>query len=178
MSTVSAYLYTALIIAFIVYRRIKKTIGFQKLRPNLLLFRTILFGAIGLLLLAFGFLHPIHFVADLIGLAGGIGLALLAIRHTRFEQRSDGWYYVTHLWIQITVLILFLSRVIYRIFIVANVANLDPTTPLDPSQFSKDPLTVGIFFIIVSYYVLYFGYLIREEKKLVNSTISPLSISK
>ena len=38
--------------------------------------------------------------------------------------------------------------------------------PVDPTQFTKDPLTAGVFFIIVSYYILFFGYLLREEAKL------------
>ncbi|MNY70178.1 hypothetical protein D3C86_2082590 [compost metagenome] len=56
-------------------------------------------------------------------------------------------------------------------------ADSDLLTPADASSLTKDPLTVGVFFIIVSYYVLYFGYLIREEKKLRSSTSDPIQIA-
>jgi TRAP-type mannitol/chloroaromatic compound transport system permease large subunit len=165
------YLFAALFIGFIVYRRTKRSIGFQKFSRKNLLFRTILFGVLGIVILGFGFLHPIHFAADAIGLAGGIILGLIAIRHTRFEKRETGWYYRTHLWVEVAVLVLFLGRIAYRMLFIfsegqATAANMSVA---DPSQFAKDPITSGVFFIIVTYYVLYFSYLLKEEDKLDNS---------
>jgi hypothetical protein len=162
------YLFTALIIGFIVYRRTKRSIGFQQFSRGRLMFRMILFGIFGLVILGFGFLHPIHFVADAIGLIGGGILGLIAIRHTRFEKRETGWYYRTHLWVEVAVLILFLGRIAYRMLFLFSVGKADAASmnTADPSQFTKDPLTAGVFFVIVTYYVLYFGYLLKEEDKL------------
>ncbi|UKS26813.1 kinase [Paenibacillus sp. HWE-109] len=154
------------IIAFFIYRRTKRSIGFQKLSPGRLKFRVILFGILGLLIFLLGFVHPIHFIAYIIGLAAGTALGLTAIRHTRFEHRADGWYYRTHLWVEIAVLVLFLSRVVYRIAFISLSANPASMNPADPTQFTKDPLTAGVFFIIVSYYILFFGYLLREKANL------------
>jgi hypothetical protein len=160
------YVYIALLIGFIVYRRTKRTIGFQRLSRKRLMFRIIIFGILGLLILGFGFIHPISFVYDAIGLAGGIVLGIIAIRHTRFEKREEAWFYRTHLWVEITVLVLFLSRIAYRMLVIFTAAGSNNVNTADPSQFTKDPLTAGIFFVIVSYYVLFFGYLLREEGKL------------
>ncbi|MBP1990887.1 DUF1453 family protein [Paenibacillus eucommiae] len=160
------YLFTALLIGFIVYRRTKRSIGFQKLSRRRLLFRTLFFGILGLLILALGILHPIYFVADGIGLAAGAALGFVAIRHTRFEKREQGWYYRTHLWIEVTVLVLFLGRIAYRLIFLLGSTEPGSINMADPSQFTKDPLTAGVFFVIVSYYVLYFCYLLREEVKL------------
>lgn len=160
------YAIPILIICFFIYRRTKRTIGFQKLAKGRLKFRLTLFSILGIAIFLLGFVHPIHFIGYLIGLAAGAGLGLTAIRHTRFEHRADGWYYRTHLWIEIAVLVLFLSRIIYRVAFIA----LSPTpanmNPADLTQFTKDPVTAGVFFIIVSYYILFFGYLLREESKL------------
>jgi hypothetical protein len=160
------YIFAALFIGFIIYRRTKRTIGFQKLSRRRLMFRTIMFGVLGLVILGLGFLHPIFFVADAIGLVGGVALGLVAIRHTRFEKREDVWFYRTHLWVEITVLVLFLGRVAYRMLFIVSANSPNAMNPNDPSQLAKDPLTAGIFFVIVSFYLLYFVYLLKEEVKL------------
>jgi hypothetical protein len=160
------YIFVALLIGFIIYRRTKRTIGFQKLSRKRLMFRTMMFGILGLVILGLGFLHPIFFVADAVGLAGGVVLGLIAIRHTRFEKREDVWFYRTHLWVEITVLVLFLGRIAYRLLFIVSASSPNAMNPTDPSQITKDPLTAGIFFVIVSFYLLYFVYLIKEEGKL------------
>lgn len=138
-----------------IYRRTKRTIGFQKLAKGRLKFRLTLFSILGIAIFLLGFVHPIHFIGYLIGLAAGAGLGLTAIRHTRFEHRADGWYYRTHLWIEIAVLVLFLSRIIYRVAFIALSPTPTSMNPADLTQFTKDPVTAGVFFIIVSYYILF-----------------------
>jgi hypothetical protein len=160
------YIFAAVLVGFIIYRRTKRTIGFQKLSRKRLMFRTIMFGILGLVILGLGFLHPIFFVADAFGLVGGIALGLFAIRHTRFEKREDVWFYRTHLWVEITVLVLFLGRIAYRMLFIVSASSPSAMNPADPSQLAKDPLTAGIFFVIVSFYLLYFVYLLKEEGKL------------
>lgn len=165
------YVIPFLIFGFFIYRRAKRTIGFQKLSRGRLTFRLSLFGLLGVIIFILGFVHPIHFIGYLIGLAGGALLGRTAIRHTRFEHRTDGWYYRTHLWVEVTVLVLFLGRIAYRyaaIAIITGTGSGSATTFswADFSQFTKDPVTAGVFFIIVSYYVLFFGYLLREGSKL------------
>ncbi|NEW09229.1 hypothetical protein GK047_24965 [Paenibacillus sp. SYP-B3998] len=166
MQNWSHYVIPFLIIGFVIYRRTKRTIGFQRLSPRRLKFRLILFSLIGLIIFMLGFVHPIHFISYAIGLAAGVALGLTAIRHTRFEQRPDGWYYRTHLWVEIAVLVLFLSRIAYRLVFITVVSNSASMNPADLSQFTKDPLTAGVFFVIVSYYILFLSYLLREEVKL------------
>ena len=161
------YVIPFLIFGFFIYRRAKRTIGFQKLSRGRLTFRLSLFSLFGVIIFLLGFVHPIHFIGYLIGLAGGALLGRTAIRHTRFEHRSDGWYYRTHLWIEVTVLVLFLGRIAYRYAAIAiSTGSTTNFTPADFSQFTRDPVTAGVFFIIVSYYILFFGYLLREGAKL------------
>jgi hypothetical protein len=155
-------------IAFMLYRRFKRTIGFQKLKRSRLIFRSVLFGLLGGLFLYMGTLHPISFLADAAGLVGGVILSYYAIKHLRFEKRVDGWYYRTHLWIEVGVLVLFLSRIVYRLLSVyMQSSGTYPAAGADPMQnMEKDPLTAGIFFLIISYYIRYFIFLLRKEKQL------------
>lgn len=159
-----------LLTGFFIYRHTKRTIGFQKLAKRRLTFRLTLFSLLGVIIFLLGFVHPIHFIGYILGLAAGATLGMTAIRHTRFEQRTDGWYYRTHLWVEIAVLVLFLSRIVYRLAFIALSSNPASLNPADPMQFTKDPLTAGVFFILVSYYVLYLSYLLREETKMDSST--------
>lgn len=165
------YLIPVLIICFIVYRRAKRTIGFQKLATRRLTVRLALFSLLGGIIFLLGFIHPIHYIGYGLGLAGGTYLGLTANRYTRFEHRNYGWYYRTHLWVEVAVLVLFLGRIAYRYAVIA-VTTTSTTTQFNPAelaQFTKDPVTAGVFFIIVSYYVLYFSYLLRESSKLTQA---------
>jgi hypothetical protein len=53
----------------------------------------------------------------------------------------------------------------------------DPTAqavPMNPMQdATKDPLTVGIFFVLIAYYLRYFIHLLRKEKQLDLEEASP-----
>ncbi|MCD1261120.1 hypothetical protein B5M42_020145 [Paenibacillus athensensis] len=172
MQNISHYAIPIALVALIVYRRSKRSIGFQKLRPGRLKFRLVVFGLIGLLILSVGFMHPIHFIAYALGLGAGLLLGREAIRHTRFEQRVDGWYARTHIWVELTVLALFLGRIAYRIIaMMTTSAGTTTMNPNDPMQMTRDPWTAGIFFVIISYYMLYYGYLLREERKLEKAAV-------
>lgn len=121
---------------FFIYRRTKRTIGFQSLlraaqipshviqHPGNRHFPTRLRPS-----------HSFHRLFD--WPCCGAGLGLTAIRHTRFEHRADGWYYRTHLWIEIAVLVLFLSRIIYRVAFIALSPTPTSMNPADLTQFTK-----------------------------------------
>ncbi|NOU93863.1 hypothetical protein GC093_11590 [Paenibacillus sp. LMG 31456] len=155
------------LIAFMLYRRFKRSVGFQKLTRSRLIFRSVLFGVLGCVFLYLGMMHPINFVADAVGMAGGLLLSYYAVKHLRFEKRQDGWYYCTHIGIEVTVLVLFMSRIGYRLI---GVYLQDPAAQAAAANsmqdFTKDPLTVGIFFVLIAYYLRYFIHLLRKEKQL------------
>ncbi|SFM15402.1 Protein of unknown function [Paenibacillus sp. 1_12] len=156
------------LIAFGIYRRVKRTIGFQKLSRKRLIFRTTIFSLLGCVFLYTGLLHPIHFIADAIGLAAGLILSYYAIKHIRFEKRDDVWYYRTHLWVEVTIIVLLLGRIVYKLLSVYYLQNGSDMSSAAPSleSYTKDPLTVGIFFVLISFYIRYFTYLLRKQKEL------------
>ncbi|TBL80691.1 CcdC protein domain-containing protein [Paenibacillus thalictri] len=167
-------LYIVLLLAFVIYRRVKRSIGFQKLQRSRLIIRTVLFAVIGIAIFIAGLRHPLYMIGDVAGLAVGVCLAIYAVKHSRFEKRQDGWYYRTHLGIELSVLFLFLGRLAYRMFLMYSQAQNDPShpfnaNPYDPQALASDPWTSGIFYVIIAYYVGYFGYLLRKEKELRSS---------
>jgi len=154
----------ALLIGFMLYRKTKRTVGSQKLVRSRLMFRMILFGVVGCIFLYASVLHPLNFIADLAGLACGLLLAYYAVKHTEFEQRSDGLYYRTATWVNIAVLALLVGRIVYRML---TQGSIDGAAPPDPARmFASDPLTIGIFFVIITYYIRFFTFLLVKQKEL------------
>ncbi|MDF2963836.1 MAG: hypothetical protein K0S39_5571, partial [Paenibacillus sp.] len=128
------------LIAFMLYRRFKRSVGFQKLTRSRLIFRSVMFTLLGCVFLYLGMLHPINFVADAAGLAAGLVLSYYAVKHLRFEKRPDGWYYRTHIGIEVTVLVIFMSRIGYRLVAVYLQDPGVQATPVNPMQdIAKDP---------------------------------------
>jgi hypothetical protein len=169
MSTIIQFAIPFLLIVFMIYRRVKRSIGFQKFSPKRMRFRTVLFGILGLFILSIGFVHPILFLADGVGIAVGAVLAFYAIRHFMYEWRGEDLYTRTHIIIEATVLTLFLGRVLYRVvtLIMLSKNSGAPSDPQQMNQFTKDPFTAAIFLVIVIYYMAYYSFLIRKGKGLL-----------
>jgi hypothetical protein len=123
----------------------------------------------GCVFLYMGTLHPVNFIADGVGLAAGLVLGYYAIKHIRFEQREDIWYYRTHLWVEVTVIVLLLGRIVYKLLELYLQAPSTFQTGGASSMdiYTRDPITVGIFFVLISFYIRYFTYLLGKQKKLV-----------
>jgi hypothetical protein len=162
-----------ILIGFLMYRRVRRSIGFQKFSPKRMRFRTILFGILGLLIMTMGFIHPILFLADGVGIAIGIVLSIYAMRHFIYEWREGILFTRTHIVIESTVLILFLGRVLYRILSVFVLAKQTGavTDNNQMAQYARDPLTVGVFCVIIVYYIVYYTFLIQKGKTLLTEKI-------
>lgn len=168
MEHIGSTLLIVALIVFVMYRRVKRTIGFQKLARTRLIFRTVMFGLLGCVLLYMGLLHPINFIADAVGLAAGLVLGYYAIKHIRFEKREDIWYYRTHLWVEVTIIVLLIGRIVFKllsVYYLPNGSGLQASAATSMDTFTRDPLTVGIFFVLISFYIRYFTYLLRKHKE-------------
>jgi len=75
----------------------------------------------------------------------------------------------THIYIEATVLTLFLARVFYRVLMVFMAAkNLIAVSGDDQTiQYIRDPYTVAIFFVLIAYYIIYYSFLIRKGNQLL-----------
>jgi hypothetical protein len=166
-----------LLIAFILYRRVKRSIGFQPYHPRRLVIRSVILLLVGLLLLGVSAIHPISYIYEAAGcLLGGVLLAM-AIKWSRFEKREGTIFYRTHIWIETLVLFLFLSRFLYRMFYIFQ--SSERHAALNSSQmnmqYTKDPITMGVYFLLVVYYVGYVFYVIRKARGIAEEQVTSAS---
>jgi Protein of unknown function (DUF1453). len=163
MDQLSSYIIPLLVILFVMYRRFKRTVGFQPFKPGRLKVRIGIFSVIGILLLATGFPHPAIYLSDALGIACGAVIAYYAIKHSRFELRDETLFYRTHVGIETLVVLLFIGRIAFRI--IEMIGN-GGTTPMDQTaqmqQYTNDPITAVIFFLLVAYYIGYFTFILRK----------------
>ncbi|MDB4865980.1 MAG: hypothetical protein JWR03_313 [Cohnella sp.] len=150
------------LILFIVYRRIRRTVGSQPFQPRKLKMRVGIFIAVGLLLLATGFLHPILWAADAAGLIVGSALAWFAIRHNQFEWRESNLYYRTHTAIQAIVVALFVGRIAYRFLFVGQQMSNAADNQAQMQSYTRDPWTAAVFFVLIAFYIGYYSYILRK----------------
>lgn len=163
----------AAFVLFFMYRRIRRNFGRQKLRPRALIFRIVLLSVVGALLLIPTFFSTELALMTILGAAAGVGLALWAAKHTRFLNEDGVLYYIPHTYTGMIVTALFVGRIAYRVFVMAQ-PHAVITTDYDPgmSDFSyfsglyHNPWTRLVFFILIGYYVYYYWFVLHESKNL------------
>jgi hypothetical protein len=161
------------IVAFGVYRRVRRNIGRQILTATRQYVRM---GLISVLCLVLTFLHPLQPVAVAYigsGLLVGAAIGWFALRHTEFAATPEGYFYTPHLYIGIAITALFIGRLLYRVVLVyGTVANAAPGTAAAPDN---NPLTLGILFLTASYYIVYCTGLLQWLRKAQRSAGAKLS---
>jgi hypothetical protein len=162
-SQFTAALVAAMVI-FAVYRRFRRNFGRQSLRVGRLRLRIGLFVVIGLLTASVA-RQGLPFLAGIaLGVAAGVMLALWGASQTRFERDGTALYYVPHTYTGVLVSLLFLGRLTYR---------LVQGYPAPPSAgggspfaaYVRSPLTVGLFFVLVGYYVCYYSLVLWKSRE-------------
>ncbi len=155
------------LIALILARRIRRSIGFQKFNEPLLIVRVVLFSIVSVLFLAFAFLYPMAFVSDGLGIIIGLVLAYTATNHAKFEKRENGLYFKTHIWVEIVVITLFLARFVYRVVVLKDMFEPDQSQQDIQArmQSMRDPITGAVLFAFCTYYIGYFSFILKEGRK-------------
>lgn len=162
------------IVAFGVYRRVRRNIGRQTLTANRQYFRMAFFTLICVLL---AFSHPLQpagvaYIAS--GLIVGALIGWFALRHTGFEATPQGYFYTPHLYIGIAVTALFIGRLLYRLVVVYGAMN--QAAPGAPPATDSNPLTLGILFLTASYYIVYCTGLLlwlRKAQRAAGAKLTP-----
>jgi hypothetical protein len=167
-SQIGAFLFAALVV-FGIYRRFRRNFGQQPLRPKAMYTRIGLLVIIGCLILS-AVPRSLEFIGGAIaGAAAGVALALWGAARTRFVWAENRLYYVPHTYTGIVVSLLFVGRLVYRLIQVyagmhaARVAGAADQTLTSGSMF-RSPLTVGLFFVLMGYYVCYYSVVLRKSK--------------
>jgi hypothetical protein len=166
----------AVLVPLMLYRRFRRNFGRQRLAPARR--RLVIFIVLGALILTQALMLrsvPL-FLGDSIGALLGAALAVWGASRTRFIEEKGQLYYVPHTYTGIAVSALFLGRLIYRfaqLYAVPGIATPgtaatpaigDGTMPSGPAAMGQSPLTAGILFVLIGYYVCYYGLVLRKSK--------------
>jgi hypothetical protein len=175
----------AILVLFVVYRRFRRSFGQQPLRPVRMQVRIVVLLVIGCLLLTAVFRSAAFISAVLAGIVAGVALAMWGAARTRFLRVSGQLYYVPHTYTGIAVSFLFLGRLVYRLIqVTGNVHAIHAAAPDSASQgfapagLLQSPLTLGLYFVLMGYYVCYYSMVLWKSKRVVAEEVSlsaPLS---
>lgn len=153
----------AALVLFALYRRFRRMFGRQPLQPSRLKVRVVVM-AIVVGLFAVRALHsPNVAAAGLGGFAVGALLAYVGLRLTRFEVMPAGIFYTPSGYIGIVLAALLASRLAYRFAVLYPSMRAAQAQSGDPfAAYQSSPLTIGLFGIVIGYYMAYFvGLIIR-----------------
>jgi hypothetical protein len=169
----------ALLVLFVIYRRFRRSFGQQPLRPVRMQVRIVVLLVIGSLLLTVVFRSAAFIFAVLAGIVAGVALALWGAARTRFQRVSGQLYYVPHTYTGIAVSFLFLGRLVYRfIQVTGNAHAIHGAAPdaasqgFAPAGLLQSPLTLGLYFVLMGYYVCYYSMVLWKSKRVVAEEIS------
>jgi NhaP-type Na+/H+ or K+/H+ antiporter len=169
----------AILVLFVVYRRFRRSFGQQPLRPVRMQVRIVVLLVVGCLLLTAAFRSAAFISAVLAGIVAGVALAMWGAARTRFLRVSGQLYYVPHTYTGIAVSFLFLGRLVYRLIqVTGNVHAIHAAAPDSASQgfapagLLQSPLTLGLYFVLMGYYVCYYSMVLRKSKRVVAEEVS------
>jgi hypothetical protein len=169
----------ALLVLFVIYRRFRRSFGQQPLRPVRMQVRIVVLLVIGCLLLTAVFRSAAFISAVLAGIVAGVALAMWGAARTRFLRVSGQLYYVPHTYTGIAVSFLFLGRLVYRLVQVTDNAHAMHAAAADsagqgfaPAGLLQSPLTLGLYFVLMGYYVCYYSMVLWKSKRVVAEEVS------
>jgi hypothetical protein len=138
------------LIAWRVYRRIRRNIGRQPLHPRRALVSIVILSLVSILILGFSW-PKWHLLSSLGGgILAGAALGFLGMRLTKFETTAAGHFYLPNTHIGVALSLLFVGRIVYRLF-----ALNDAAYAVNQPQAFQSPLTLFILGLTVGYYLVY-----------------------
>jgi hypothetical protein len=149
------------LIAWGIYRRVRRNIGRQQLRPRRITFSIVVFSLVSLLFIGMS-LQQLHLMLGIVGgLVLGVMLGFVGLRLTRFETNAEGHFYTPNTHIGVALSLLFAGRMLYRLWVFR-----DATTAAGHPPPFQSPLTFFIFGLIAGYYIVYFiGIFVHTHDK-------------
>jgi hypothetical protein len=150
------------LLAFGVFFRVRRTLGRQHYAPRRMRARIVMLVAVGAMLIA-ALPTPSGFGGAALGSAAGIALAVLGLRHTKFEKTDAGLFFTPNRWLGLGVTALFVARLGVRMvtaFRIAEATALSGDPPLE--HMHRSALTLVFYFLFAGYYAGYYALLLRS----------------
>lgn len=173
----TSYLIMLPILALIVWRRVSRSFGRQRIRRKRMITRIVILAFIGGLLALSGFRH----LALAEGLFGGVliggALGLLGLQLTRFEvDPVQGDCYVPNPWIGALLTVLLLGRLAWRLMVIwpqmqhaQAMAASGTSVQMQPMGYASSPLTMLVIGLLVGYYILYYGGVLIHHRRFMQA---------
>jgi hypothetical protein len=152
-STSTVLLVLIPLILWRVYSRIRRLVGRQRSTLRRHWIGVVVFSLLSLLFALGAMRNPVSLGALAAGLASGIGLAWWGLRLTRFEVTNEGYFYTPNAHIGIALSLLFIGRVLLRMFRMFGMSDLE--VQASTHDFSRNWLTLVCFGLLAGYYVAY-----------------------
>jgi hypothetical protein len=169
----------AVLIPLMIYRRLRRSFGRQPLRPTRMTVRMIILTVVGASLVPAALRSSGFLAGEAAGAAFGAALALWGAKRTRFLTQNAQLHYVPHTYAGIAVSLLVVGRIAYRLVQIYSAGGVVPAdagsgnSPADtaPASMVQSPLTVGIVFVLIGYYLCYYGWLLWKSKHIVSGDL-------
>ncbi len=149
-------LWMAALVVFIgwrIYRRVRRQIGRQDLRPRRL-WATAIFFPLLLVLVTLPGLYDLRLVEAVVaGAIVGVLVGLIGLKLTRFEVTPNGYSYVPNTWLGVAISLVFIGRLVYRLGVIYLAAG--SVGPAAMQSFGRSPLTLGLFGVVAAYYATF-----------------------
>jgi hypothetical protein len=168
---VMAYIVFGGLMAWGIYRRIRRSIGKQPLRQRRSIFRLVILCIVSLLIILTGFLlNPLILAGFGGGLLPGMLLGFLGLKLTRFETTEEGHFYIPDTRIGVGLSVLLVGRVIYRMIVLQGTMQAPGHHP--PA--GQSPLTYLIVGLTFGYYIVYsIGLIIHAHDRIKQQNALP-----
>ena len=142
------------LLMFVLIRRGRRLFGRQRFSVALLGLRL---GVVALLcLMLFLVLSLARGWVPLAGLGLGAAVGLLGVALTRFDSDDGELHYTPNAYVGIGVLSLFVGRLVYRLVQMVSLPDrIESGAGGDFAGLRSSPLTVGILFVVLGFYVFY-----------------------
>jgi MFS family permease len=149
------------LVAWGIYRRVRRNIGRQPLRPRRITVSIVIFSVISILFLVMSLQQPRLLLGIGGGLLLGVALGFVGLRLTKFETTDEGHFYTPNTHIGVVLSGLLVGRVLYRMWVLRD----SMTATGHPPPF-QSPLTFLIFGLIAGYYIVYYiGLFVHTHDK-------------
>jgi hypothetical protein len=181
-SRVGPYVIAALTV-LLVYRRLRRSFGRQRLRPVRMRLRIGILVLLGCSLLPAAMRSGQFLTGELVGIVVGIGLGVWGVRHTKYQTFEGQLHYIPHTYTGLVVSLLFVGRLAYRVMSIYAQGHADGQNHMDAMQglgsptMMKSPLTVGLLFVVVGYYVCYYSMVLWKSKRISPEDLEVASAS-
>jgi membrane-associated HD superfamily phosphohydrolase len=153
------------LIAWSMYRRVRRNIGRQNLHPRRAITSIVILSLVSALIVATSFQNTNLLLGFCGGLLLGTMLGFFGLRLTRFETTDAGHFYTPNTHIGVALSSLLIGRMVYRFWILRDISTAANHPP--PMQ---SPLTSFIIALTVGYYIVYqTGLFIHSRDKNIAS---------